>query len=133
MPSEYRRRSSFGLNLTPLIDIVFLLLVFFMLTAHFVEERALDVELPKAEASRADAEKPQAEIIIGVGGELLVNGNEVQSDALEEALRQVLHAPGPKTVRLRGDRSAHLELAVQAMDAARRAGARSLDIITRQP
>ncbi len=133
MPSEYRRRSSFGLNLTPLIDIVFLLLVFFMLTAHFVEERAMEVELPMADVSTADAENPQAEIIIGASGELMVNGSQVEPDALEDVLRKVLHAPGPKTVWLRGDRTAHLELAVQAMDAANRAGARSLDIITRQP
>ncbi len=133
MQPEYRRRSSFGLNLTPLIDIVFLLLVFFMLTAHFVEERALDVDLPSTEASAAEVEKPQAEIIIGAEGELLVNDRPVQPETLEDALRQILHAPGPKTVRLRADRTAQLEPAVQAMDAARRAGALSLDIITRKP
>lgn len=133
MPSEYRRRSSFGLNLTPLIDIVFLLLLFFMLTAHFVEERALDVELPRTDASAADADRPQVEIILGAEGQLLVNGREVVPEALEEALRGELHAPGPKTVRLRGDRTSDLEPAVQAMDAARRAGARSLDIVTRHP
>ncbi|MES9888895.1 MAG: biopolymer transporter ExbD, partial [Candidatus Sedimenticola sp. 6PFRAG1] len=41
-----RRRSSTVLNLTPLIDIVFLLLVFFMLTAHFIQEERIDIELP---------------------------------------------------------------------------------------
>lgn len=133
MPYEYRRRSSFGLNLTPLIDIVFLLLVFFMLTAHFVEERALDVDLPKTEATSAEKERPQAEILIDQDGALWLNGEMVLPETLEDTLRRILHAPGDKTVRLRGDRTAQLELVVQAMDAARRAGARSLDIVTRKP
>ncbi len=133
MPSEYRRHSSFGLNLTPLIDIVFLLLVFFMLTAHFVEEKALDVELPRAQGDASTADEVQVEVIVGPEGELLVNGREVNLDGLEELLHGLLHAPGNKIVRLRGDRAAHLERAVQVMDAARRAGAASLDIVTEKP
>ncbi|KOR27534.1 hypothetical protein TI05_18795 [Achromatium sp. WMS3] len=133
MVTKYRQRASLGLNLTPLIDIIFLLLVFFMLTAHFVEERALDVELPTSEANTLDIKKPQVEIIIGTKGQVLVNGLQVPINSLEKALRQILHSPGPKTVRLRGDRKTNLELAVQAMDAARRAGARSLDIMTQKP
>ena len=69
----------------------------------------------------------------GPEGELLVNGREVDPDGLEELLRGLLHAPGNKIVRLRGDRAAHLERAVQVMDAARRAGAASLDIVTEKP
>jgi len=133
MPAEYRRRASLGLNLTPLIDIVLLLLVFFMLTAHFVEERALDVDLPQAQAGAAGQDVPQAEIVIGADGRLQVNDRPVAPEELEATLRRILHAPGPKSVRLRADRQSQLEPAVQAMDAARRAGARSLDIVTRRP
>ncbi len=133
MPSEYRRKTSFGLNLTPLIDVVFLLLVFFMLTAHFVEERALDVDLPEAEANAAEAEPPQVEIIITADGNLLLNGKKTEPEALEAGLRDALSTPGPGTVQLRGDRAAHLGLAVQVMDAARKVGAKSMDIVTLQP
>ncbi|MES9848528.1 MAG: biopolymer transporter ExbD, partial [Candidatus Thiodiazotropha sp.] len=45
MEYEYKRRSGQVLNLTPLIDVVFLLLVFFMLTAHFIEDEAIDIQL----------------------------------------------------------------------------------------
>ena len=48
MGSERRRRAGALLNLTPLIDIVFLLLVFFMLTSHFIEDQTIDINLPKA-------------------------------------------------------------------------------------
>lgn len=133
MPSEYRRHASFGLNLTPLIDIVFLLLVFFMLTAHFVEEKALDVELPRAQGDTSTADEVQVEVIVGAEGELLVNGRQVNPVDLEEVLRSLLHAPGNKIVRLRGDRAAHLERAVRVMGAARSAGAASLNIVTERP
>ena len=132
MQYEYRRRSSLGLNLTPLIDIVFLLLVFFMLTAHFVEEKALDVDLPRA-GGDSELEAAQVEVILGAGGELLVNGQTVTPEVLQEHLRGLLHAPGNKIVRLRGDRTSHLERAVQVIEAARKAGAASLDIMTEKP
>ncbi|MEE9358745.1 MAG: biopolymer transporter ExbD, partial [Sedimenticolaceae bacterium] len=57
MGSERRRHSNVVLNLTPLIDIVFLLLVFFMLTAHFIEDESIAIDLPEATSSaKADDE-----------------------------------------------------------------------------
>ncbi|WP_143558479.1 ExbD/TolR family protein, partial [Solemya velum gill symbiont] len=56
MAYERPRHSNVVLNLTPLIDIVFLLLVFFMLTAHFIEDQALVVDLPDANSAPAAAE-----------------------------------------------------------------------------
>lgn len=133
MVSDYRRRSRNGLNLTPLIDIVFLLLVFFMLTAHFVQEETLDIELPKAETSNADPEESLVEVVINPEGTLQVDGETVAAEELEEVLRGALHAPGRKSVRLRGDNEAHFGLAVRVIDSARKAGAQSLDILTERP
>jgi biopolymer transport protein ExbD len=133
MWSDYHRRSRAGLNLTPLIDIVFLLLVFFMLTAHFVQEETLDIELPKAETSTADEDESLVEVVLSPEGEMRVDGQVVPPERLEEVLRGALHAPGRKTVRLRGDDAAQLGRAVTVIDAARKAGARSLDILTEQP
>ena len=133
MGSERRRRARSILNLTPLIDIVFLLLVFFMLTSHFIEEQAIDIDLPKAKSGNEAIEKEFVEVIVNPDGELLVDGRKVQLEHLEETLKGALHAPGAKYVRLRGDHEARLGLAVSVIDAARAAGAESLDILTRQP
>ena len=133
MGSERRRRNSAVLNLTPLIDIVFLLLVFFMLTSHFIEDQAIDIDLPKAKNGSEAIEKEFVEVIINPKGELLVDGRAVRPEHLEETLRGALHAPGARFVRLRGDHEARLGLAVSVIDAARAAGAESLDILTRQP
>ena len=133
MGFERRRRASSVLNLTPLIDIVFLLLVFFMLTSHFIEDQAIDIDLPKALKGTEAIEKEFVEVIVDSNGKLLVDGREVQLKFLEETLRGALHAPETRFVRLRGDHEARLGLAVSVIDAARAAGAESLDILTRQP
>ena len=134
MKTVYRRRSSFGLNLTPLIDIVFLLLVFFMLTAHFVRDNAVTVELPEARSGEAVEENEEAlEILLDREGKIHIQQLEVKPDELERVLRSKLHSRINKQVRLRGDRDANLGLTVQVMDAARLAGAESFDIITEKP
>ena len=133
MGFERRRRASSVLNLTPLIDIGFLLLVFFMLTSHFIEDRAIDVDLHKAKNGNEAIEREYVEVVVNSNGELLVDGREVQLEHLEETLRGALHAPETRFVRLRGDHDARLGLAVSVIDAVRAAGAESLDILTRQP
>ncbi len=133
MGYERRRRSATVLNLTPLIDIVFLLLIFFMLTSHFIEEQAIPVDLPRAENAGNAINKDFVEVLITPEGQLLVDGDPVQLEALEQTIRSALHAPGVWSVKLRGDQAADLGLAVKVIDAARSAGAESLDIVTRQP
>ncbi len=133
MASDYRRRSSTALNLTPLIDIVFLLLVFFMLTAHFIEDEGIPIELPEAENSTASENDDFVEVIMTPDGDLLVDGSHTPLEQLEERLRGALHAPEKRFVRLKGDHKAQFGLGVQVIDAARAAGAESLDIMTEQP
>jgi len=133
MASKPRRRSGTLLNLTPLIDLVFLLLIYFMLTSHFVEEESIAIELPKAESSASAEEDGFVEILASPEGKLLLNGAEIAPEGLETALRAALTAPEKHSVRLRGDRGTRLGLAVQVIDAARKTGSRSLDILTEPP
>ena len=133
MGYERKRHSSITLNLTPLIDIVFLLLVFFMLTAHFIEEQSIDIALPKANSSDASPEDAYVDVILTPAGELLVEGKSTASDELVEVLKGALHAPNKRFVRLRGDQAAEFGKAVGIIDAARIAGAESVDILTEQP
>lgn len=133
MASEYRRRSSMVINLTPLIDIVFLLLVFFMLTAHFIEDQSIPIDLPDADNSAKSEDKGYVEVVMTPDGQLLVDGFPTPVEALEEALRGELHAPEKRFVRLKGDHAAQFGLGVMVIDAARAAGAESLDIQTEKP
>lgn len=130
MQFEGRRRTSQVPNLTPLIDIVFLLLVFFMLTSHFVQEQAINIDLPVADSGEAVLEDELLEVVLTADGLLLVDEHIVEAGNLEAVLRQKLQGRRDKLVRVRGDRGAPLGRAVTIMDAARKAGADGVDIVT---
>jgi biopolymer transport protein ExbD len=132
MQFEGRRRSTQAPNLTPLIDIVFLLLVFFMLTSHFVQEQSLNIELPVADSGDAVGEDSQLEVVIARDGRLLINDHFVEDEALVEVLRTALAGQEDKQVRIRGDRTSPLGRSVTVLDAARRAGASGVDIVSEQ-
>jgi biopolymer transport protein ExbD len=128
-----RRRSSVALNLTPLIDVVFLLLVFFLLTAHFVQEKQIDVKLPKAESSESFEEEMKIEVVISEDGVIRIDEQIVAVDDLKETLQKRVTSAVNKSVVLRADATTHLELAVKVMDASRLAGAQSVEILTETP
>jgi len=132
MQFEGRRRTSQVPNLTPLIDIVFLLLVFFMLTSHFVQEQALNIDLPVADSGEAVTEDDKIEVVINPDGHFLIDDHFVAADNLEAVLHQHLAGRDEKLVRVRGDRGAPLGKAVTVLDAARKAGAAGVDIVTEQ-
>lgn len=119
-------------SLTPLIDIVFLLLVFFMLTAHFVKDQVLDVTLPEADSATTLDNEEALEIVLDNRGHILIEKKHIAVSELDKVLQQMLSGRKNKQVILRGDEVAQLGLTVKVMDAARKAGADSLDIITQK-
>ena len=120
-------------NLTPLIDIVFLLLVFFLLTAHFVKDQSLNIDLPTADSATDMQENEALEILINSSGIIMIENQSVNQKNLNESLQKILASRVNKKVLLRGEKNSRLDLTVKVMDAARKAGAVSLDIVTRQP
>jgi biopolymer transport protein ExbD len=130
MQFEGRRRSSHIPNITPLIDIIFLLLVFFMLTSHFVQDDALNIQLPEASSGKRLDEKKSIEVVINADGQWLYNEQALDMDALYLALQKDLSEREDKRIRIRGDKSSDLDHTVTLLDIARRAGATGVDIIT---
>lgn len=133
MHFEGRRRTTHLPNLTPLIDIVFLLLVFFMLTSHFVREKTLEVDLPRSHSGTTVEQVEQIELVLDAEGTLFLQERPVEPEALENELRKTLASHDNKMVRIRGDREATVGGAVSVLDAARRAGAETVDIVTEAP
>lgn len=130
MQFEGNRRSSHVPNMTPLIDIVFLLLVFFMLTSHFVQDDALNIQLPETESGERLDEKKSIEIVIDTEGQWSYKERVFDADALYLTLQEDLSKREDKRVRIRGDKSSDLGSAVTVLDIARRAGATGVDIVT---
>lgn len=120
-------------TLTPLIDIVFLLLVFFMLTAHFVKDQSIDISLPEAESAKSLNKDEALKIVLDNSGHVLINNNHIAPSELDKVIYEMLKNRNNKQVVLHGDEISQLGLTVKVMDAARKAGAESIDIITKQP
>lgn len=120
------------LNLTPLIDVVFLLLIFFMVTTTFLDpEREIEVELPVAESSGTPQPTPD-EIVVNVteDGRLIVAGETLTRDELLGVLKRTAQHDPKTPVTIRGHRSARHEMVVSVMDACGLAGLSNLAVGT---
>ncbi|RIK73758.1 MAG: hypothetical protein DCC68_24325 [Planctomycetota bacterium] len=122
-----QRRPGLTLDMTPLIDCVFQLLIFFMLSSTFLTP-ALELELPEASARAADAPPEQVFLSITTKGELYLNQEPIAWDALETRLAGVLSASAHKVVTVRGDKEMQFDYFVRAFSAAQAAGATRIDV-----
>lgn len=126
-----RRLDEPSINITPLIDVVFILLIFFMVSTRFVDEQDLALELPSAGASSMAAQSPALVVDITDDGRYRIDGASVSAAELVASMR-ALHAQYPqRSLRLRADSDARHGVVVRAMDAATQAGFARVDIATR--
>lgn len=125
---ETRRRTRHIMSLTPLVDVVFLLLLFFALTLHFSPEEGIPVDLPVASTSQKTEKR---EAILTVNQEnVYLNNVEVSAENLEDELRRCLLFS--ERIQIRADRQLALERLVTIIDSIRRAGFRHFDLMTQQ-
>lgn len=121
------KKPSLSLDMAPLIDIVFQLLIFFMLTSSF-HHPALKLTLPKAVAK--DVKEPERIVIaIGPSAVISVNQTKVSLEKLQSHLEEKLARDPQKSVHLAGDEKMPYGAFVQIMDIARQAGARQINIL----
>ena len=116
------------INMTPLIDIMLVLLILFMVTSSVSLESGLDVYLPEV-AGQTEAQEGTAVIIsLDNSGSLSVQGRPSQMETLGQDIRAALESEKTGLVILEGDRQAKLGNAVQIMDIAKAAGAKKFAI-----
>ena len=121
------KRPSHSIDMAPLIDVVFLLLVFFMLTSSF-SPPGLALTLPKAKPT-GETPKPAPVISLDAAGQLALNGEILADEALEARVRELLSQEGGKTVHFRGDRASDYGRTLDVMAKARSAGAVNIHLI----
>lgn len=120
-----------GLNITPLIDMMFILLIFFVTTASFVKESGIDVNRPSAETA---VRKELGNILVSVtrGGEVWIEKRRVDVRAVRGNIER-LRAENPEgSVVIVADRDAQVGVVVQVMDQARLAGVANVSIAASQ-
>lgn len=121
-----------GMNMTPMIDVVFQLLIFFMLATTYIDpEKALELKLPEAE-SGTEPSAESDEIVINVlrDGRLVLSGQELNKESLSDALKRAAQRNRETPVMIRGDREVHHEAIVSVMDACGIAGLVNLSVGT---
>jgi len=118
------------INITSLIDVLFLLLIFFMVTSSFLEQPGMKLELPSARSAEA-ARFEKLILYIGPGGEIVFNDRIVGLDSLEQVLAEAVPQAGDKTLVLKADRTVQHGTVVTVMDIARRVGMEKLVVGTK--
>ena len=122
-------------NLTPLIDVVFLLLIFFMVSTTFTKENHLSIDLPEASAEQQPVATNRLEIIITASGSYSINDKSLinnQLDTLKRGLVKAANGEKGLPVTITADANTPHQAAVRAMDAAGQTGFVNLSITTRK-
>jgi len=128
-----QRQSELDINVTPLIDVVFLLLIFFMVSTTFSRETQLRIELPEATGEPAREEKV-LDIVIDAEGNYFVNKQGLvnrKPETLQRAIDEVAGSDTSRPVRITADAKTPHQAVVTAMDVAGRLGFVHLRVATR--
>lgn len=123
-------------NLTPLIDVVFILLLFFMVSTTFQRESEINIELPEASAEPVEEREEMLELVIDAEGHYFIDEQQVvntELETLKQAIQKFLGERSEIPVVIRADRMTPYESVVRAMDATAQLGLVQMSLATSQP
>lgn len=135
MKLRQKQRQDPDISLTPLIDVVFLLLIFFMVSTSFTRESEINIDLPESTAQTIESEQTPVDLTIDSQGRFFINGKKVintQLNTLVKALKLVIKKPEDVALIVSADGQTPHQAVVTAMDAARLLGVTRLSIATKQ-
>ncbi|MDI6640819.1 MAG: biopolymer transporter ExbD [Elusimicrobiota bacterium] len=123
------KRTAPALDVTPMADMVFLLLIFFMLSSAFLVEPGIKLKLPKTKTAEIQAEQ---KLIISIKdtGEIFLNDKKIVLENLERELRAILPLQKEKLVIIRADKNTKHGVVVEVLDRVKLAGCEKLAIAT---
>ena len=119
------------IDMTPMLDVVFIMLIFFIVTASFVKESGIDVNRPDAATA---VKKDRANILIGISdkNEIWINKRRIDVRAVQANVER-LHAENPQgSVVIQADRKSTTEFLIKVMDASRAAGVTDVSIAAQE-
>lgn len=120
------------IDMTPMLDVVFIMLIFFIVTASFVKESGIDVNRPEAATA---VKKDRANILIAISdtGEIWINKRRIDVRAVQANIER-LHAENPQgTVVIQADKKSTTDTLIKVMDASRSAGITDVSIAAQEP
>jgi biopolymer transport protein ExbD len=125
-------RSSVEINLAPLVDVIFLLVIFFAVSTTFLDSSGLNLDLPSS-SSTAETTKNDLMVLLSADGQMSFEGELVELDELDQLLREAMGKSTDKTVILRADTHTEHGDVVRLMDLIRDAGATGLMVDAQPP
>ncbi|MEE8057449.1 MAG: biopolymer transporter ExbD [Pseudomonadales bacterium] len=136
MQFKRKNTTSVTVDMTPLIDVVFLLLIFFMVSTTFTKESHLSLNLPEASGQEKTNNPKQIEVLIDANGQYVINDRSLVSTKLETikaALTQVSGGDLKLPLIITADAATPHQAVITAMDAAGQVGFSQLSLTTKQP
>ena len=128
-----RNRDVFEINVIPLIDVMFMLVIFFVISTTFEKYSKIDINLPKASEERPETEIEKIDVSIDAQGNVYVDGRPLvnaQLMTIREALRDSMHDLDDPAVVISADADATHQAVVRVMDAARQIGLVKMTFVT---
>ena len=130
------KREAVDVNLTPLIDVVFLLLIFFMVSTTFTKETRLTLQLPEAQSEEVAVDPKMIEVVVGAEGQYAINGRSLvnnQIKTLMSAIAEVSSSSEQLPFVITADQDARHQDVIRVYDAAGRLGFTKIGLTTKQP
>ncbi len=126
------RREATELNITPLIDMVFILLIFFLVNTSFVKETGVDVSRPTA-ATASTREKASILIAVDESNRVFMDQHEIDVRAVRANVERALAENPESNVMVIADKDSDTGVAIEVMDGCRMAGAENVSLAARLP
>lgn len=119
------------INMTPLIDIMLVILIIFMISSSVVVDSGLDINLPQAYSSQDKSDQNYLVVSVSKEGDIYILGEKVKIQDLKDSMKNALAKQKTEAVVLQADADSQLSLSLTVMDTAQLAGAKSFSIGTK--
>ncbi|TQV86600.1 ExbD/TolR family protein [Aliikangiella coralliicola] len=116
-----------AIDMTPMLDIVFIMLIFFIVTTSFVKEAGVDILKPSATTA---VKKPKANIFVGITeqGEIYMQKRKVEKDSVRSTIENMLLENPESTVVIQADMRGNSGVLLDVIDAAKKAGVQNISV-----
>lgn len=124
------------MQLAPLVDVLFLLVIFFAVTSHYAKnEQVMDISVPAADEGKEKESRNVGEIIVNIKleGEIIVNGQQLTEEELLTKLRNIASIYKDQAVILRGDEHVDYKHVMNVLNTCQKAGIWNIAFATRKP
>ncbi|MCP4750346.1 MAG: biopolymer transporter ExbD [Proteobacteria bacterium] len=132
MQFKKKQPKRLSIDITPLIDVIFLLLIFFMVSTTFITAPGIHVNLPTVSTKPKPTKQKSLEVSITSKNQIFLNGKSIKKHRLQKALARSKKETGRSTLIIRADGKVQHQLVVFVMDAAKQTGIGKLSIATKQ-